>query len=70
MKSFLALLAVALGSANAHTIFQRVHVNGVDQGYLYGMRYPTVSKPWRFLNHADSFPQYDGPITDVTSNGK
>jgi len=52
MRSFLALLAAALGSANAHTIFQRVHVNGVDQGYLYGMRYPT----------------YDGPITDVTSN--
>jgi len=47
----LALLAAAVGSAKAHTIFQRVHVNGVDQGYLYGMRYPT----------------YDGPITDVTS---
>ncbi len=41
--SILALSSLA-GVTNAHTIFQRVHVNGVDQGYLYGMRYPTVSE--------------------------
>ena len=41
-KSSLAVLAAAAASSQAHTIFQRVHVNGVDQGYLFGMRYPTV----------------------------
>lgn len=37
--SLLTLVTVA----QAHTIFQRVYVNGVDQGYLNGVRYPTVS---------------------------
>lgn len=40
MRSYLALLFAA--SVQAHTIFQRVHVNGVDQGFVYGIRYPTV----------------------------
>ncbi|KAG8904887.1 hypothetical protein FRC01_008565 [Tulasnella sp. 417] len=49
----LAVLAAFLvGGSNAHTIFQKLWVNGVDQGYLNGIRYPT----------------YDGPITDVDSN--
>ncbi|KAG8947151.1 hypothetical protein FRC04_011003 [Tulasnella sp. 424] len=50
--SSIAVLALAVASANAHTIFQKLWVNGVDQGYLKGIRHPT----------------YDGPITDVTSN--
>ncbi|THH02238.1 hypothetical protein EW026_g634 [Hermanssonia centrifuga] len=49
--SFLALILL-VGSASAHTIFQKVYVNGVDQGELTGIRAPS----------------YDGPITDVTSN--
>ncbi|KAG8956481.1 hypothetical protein FRC03_010817 [Tulasnella sp. 419] len=52
MKSQLALLATAVASANAHTIMQKLWVNGVDQGYLKGIRHPT----------------YDGPILDVNSN--
>ncbi|KAJ3523562.1 hypothetical protein NM688_g8708 [Phlebia brevispora] len=53
MKLTTPLLAVALaGSAAAHTIFQKLYVNGVDQGELTGIR----------------APDYDGPITDVTSN--
>lgn len=40
-------------SSSAHTIFQEVYVNGVDQGHINGIRVPT----------------YDGPVTDVTSNG-
>ncbi|KAG9002018.1 hypothetical protein FRB94_004168 [Tulasnella sp. JGI-2019a] len=44
------LFAAALGFVKAHTIFQRAHVNGVDEGYLNGIRYPT----------------YDGPITNVS----
>ncbi|KAG8896853.1 hypothetical protein FRB99_008612 [Tulasnella sp. 403] len=48
----LAFLLAAAASVHAHTIFQKLWVNGVDQGYLRGIRHPT----------------YDGPITDVTSN--
>ncbi|KAG9007401.1 hypothetical protein FRB93_007816 [Tulasnella sp. JGI-2019a] len=51
MLSSTVILCAALGLAKAHTIFQRVYVNGVDQGWTNGVRYPS----------------YDGPITDVTS---
>ncbi|KAG6839748.1 hypothetical protein C0991_011986 [Blastosporella zonata] len=46
------ILSVFAASASAHTIFQEFYVNGVDQGHLNGIR----------------VPDYDGPITDVTSN--
>ncbi|KAG9050983.1 hypothetical protein FS837_000647 [Tulasnella sp. UAMH 9824] len=46
------VLAVAATSVHAHTIFQRLWVNGVDQGFVKGIRYPT----------------YNGPVTDVTTN--
>lgn len=52
MLSALGLLAAFLGCANAHTIFQRVYVNGVDQGYLNGVRYPTVSIFMTFTHDA------------------
>ncbi|KAI9058162.1 lytic polysaccharide monooxygenase [Trametes sanguinea] len=54
MRSFASLAAIsALASpAFAHTIFQELYVNGVDQGHLTGIR----------------VPDYDGPIMDVTSN--
>ncbi|KAH8833368.1 glycoside hydrolase [Flagelloscypha sp. PMI_526] len=45
-------LALVASCVSAHTIFQQVYVNGVDQGRLQGVRYPS----------------YNGPITDVTSN--
>ncbi|KAJ7733345.1 glycosyl hydrolase family 61-domain-containing protein [Mycena metata] len=48
----LALAALIATSAHGHTIFQELYVNGVDQGHLTGIR----------------VPDYDGPITDVTSN--
>ncbi|KAA1469894.1 glycoside hydrolase family 61 protein I [Dentipellis sp. KUC8613] len=48
LATFVALAA----SASAHTIFQELYVNGVDQGHINGIR----------------VPDYDGPITDVTSN--
>ncbi|KAJ3561749.1 hypothetical protein NP233_g10004 [Leucocoprinus birnbaumii] len=47
-----ASLASLLSVTSAHTIFQELYVNGVDQGHLTGIR----------------VPDYDGPITDVTSN--
>ena len=39
---FLALSAALLlsGCVEAHTIFQKLYVNGVDQGYLTGIRVP------------------------------
>ncbi|GJE95940.1 glycoside hydrolase family 61 protein [Phanerochaete sordida] len=50
----LSIVGAALAlSASAHTIFQEFYVNGVDQGHLVGIRVPS----------------YDGPVTDVTSNG-
>ncbi|KAG6874593.1 hypothetical protein C0993_000238, partial [Termitomyces sp. T159_Od127] len=47
-----AVFPVLAASVSAHTIFQELYVNGVDQGHLTGIR----------------VPDYDGPITDVTSN--
>ncbi|RDB20290.1 putative endo-beta-1,4-glucanase D [Hypsizygus marmoreus] len=47
-----AILAALAASASAHSIFQELYVNGVSQGHLTGIR----------------VPDYDGPITDVTSN--
>ncbi|CAL1712872.1 unnamed protein product [Somion occarium] len=54
MKKFASLLALSTlaTSAFAHTIFQQLYFNGVDQGHINGIR----------------VPDYDGPITDVTSN--
>ncbi|KAI0789781.1 glycosyl hydrolase family 61-domain-containing protein [Abortiporus biennis] len=54
MKSAASLIAVVAlaSSAFAHTIFQELYFNGVDQGHINGIR----------------VPDYDGPITDVTSN--
>ncbi|KAF9454864.1 carbohydrate-binding module family 1 protein [Macrolepiota fuliginosa MF-IS2] len=49
---FAASLASLLSVASAHTIFQELWVNGVSQGHMNGIR----------------VPDYDGPITDVTSN--
>ncbi|CAN9251868.1 unnamed protein product [Alternaria sp. RS040] len=43
MKAF--LLAALAGTATAHTIFQKVSVNGVDQGQLKGVRAPDSDYP-------------------------
>ncbi|KAF5371495.1 hypothetical protein D9615_009651 [Tricholomella constricta] len=47
-----AVIAALAASASGHTIFQELYVNGVSQGHMNGIR----------------VPDYDGPITDVTSN--
>ncbi|KAH8799256.1 glycoside hydrolase family 61 protein [Flagelloscypha sp. PMI_526] len=52
MKSSLLALAGTLAGVSAHSYFQQVYVNGVDQGRFNAIRYP----------------DYNGPITDVTSN--
>jgi cellulase len=51
MKTWLTILPALFTPALGHTIFTQLWVNGVGQGALNGIRYPT----------------YDGPITDVTS---
>ncbi|THH28705.1 hypothetical protein EUX98_g5485 [Antrodiella citrinella] len=48
----IAVFAALATSAFAHTIMQELYFNGVDQGHITGIR----------------VPDYDGPITDVTSN--
>ncbi|KDQ53033.1 glycoside hydrolase family 61 protein [Jaapia argillacea MUCL 33604] len=55
MKLSIAAVVALAASVSAHSIFQaslELYVNGVDQGHLTGIR----------------VPDYDGPITDVTSN--
>ncbi|KZT41817.1 hypothetical protein SISSUDRAFT_1016925 [Sistotremastrum suecicum HHB10207 ss-3] len=47
----LSIIPLLASPAFAHTIFTTLWVNGVSQGALNGVRYPT----------------YDGPVTDVTS---
>ena len=38
--SVIATAGLLAGSASAHTIFQKLYVNGVDQGELTGIRAP------------------------------
>jgi len=52
MKAYLSILPALFAPALGHTIFTTLWVNGVSQGALNGVRYPT----------------YDGPVTDVTSD--
>jgi lytic cellulose monooxygenase (C1-hydroxylating) len=40
MKSTFASLAALITAASAHSIFQELYVNGVDQGHLTGIRVP------------------------------
>ncbi|KAF9488395.1 hypothetical protein BDN71DRAFT_1593991 [Pleurotus eryngii] len=52
MRAIIASLRLFLSAAAGLTIFHELYVNGVSQGHLNGIR----------------VPDYDGPITDVTSN--
>lgn len=66
----LSLVALA-ASSQAHTIFQEVYVNGVDQGHINGIRVPDYDGV-RILYLSSSELFIDRlslqPITDVTSN--
>ncbi|KAK4105040.1 carbohydrate-binding module family 1 protein [Parathielavia hyrcaniae] len=53
MKGFtLVALATAVASVSGHSIFQRVSVNGVDQGQLKGVRAPYNNSPVENINDA------------------
>jgi len=51
MKGFTILSLAA--AAGAHSIFQKVSVNGADQGQLRGVRAPASNFPIENVNHAD-----------------
>jgi len=52
MLTQLALLALA-ATSSAHTIFQKINVDGVDQGSLVGIRVPTSNNPIKDVNAAE-----------------
>jgi len=41
----LSAVSIVLSTVNAHSIFQRIKVNDVDQGQLVGVRAPAVNNP-------------------------
>lgn len=68
--SAIATAALLASYASAHTIFQKLYVNGVDQGELTGIRAPDYDGV-RICLLAGSRPILTGriqPIQDVTSN--
>ncbi|EFQ34827.1 glycosyl hydrolase family 61 [Colletotrichum graminicola] len=50
---FLAQVAPFIICANAHSILQRLAVNGADQGWLKGIRAPISTDPIEDVNDAD-----------------
>ena len=69
----LATAAVLVSSASAHTIFQKLYVNGVDQGELTGIRAPDYdgvsARFWDSSSHCSAWLTLAfQPIQDVTSN--
>ncbi|KAJ5016947.1 putative endo-beta-1,4-glucanase D [Colletotrichum sp. SAR 10_99] len=50
---FLPLLVTLATTSNAHSIFQRLAVDGVDQGQLKGVRAPEDDSPITNLNDAN-----------------
>lgn len=52
MKFVFALVALT-GSVSSHTIFQKVSVNGADQGQLKGVRAPSSDYPIQNVNDAE-----------------
>lgn len=67
MKFSLSIAALAATTASAHTIFQRVSVNGVDQGQLFGVRSPSSNNPVENVNSAD-ITCNAGLVSPVSSN--
>ena len=48
-----AILTALVASASAHTIFQKVSINGADQGQLKGIRAPANNNPVQNVLSAD-----------------
>ena len=78
MKFSIATSALLATSASAHTIFTQLHVNGVAQGHLKGVRVPVRRlTPFRvcltsYLHHERhmtgmhaAFPSHDNMSVDI-----
>ena len=50
VQSIVASAALAVSGVSAHSIFQKVSVNGVDQGQLKGVRAPDSDYPIQNVN--------------------
>ncbi|KAL0941557.1 endoglucanase ii [Colletotrichum truncatum] len=50
---FLSGLSALIAGANAHAIFQKLAVNGVDKGQLTGIRAPDITDPITDINDQD-----------------
>lgn len=62
----LALLLVLATTISAHTIFQKVSVNGVDQGQLKGVRAPYSDYPIQNVNEGAFACNKDLQLKDNT----
>ncbi len=62
----LAAVVGLLASASAHAIFQKVSVNGADQGQLKGVRAPSSDYPLQNVNDADFACNKDIKFKDET----
>ncbi|KAH7408767.1 family 61 glycosyl hydrolase [Phaeosphaeria sp. MPI-PUGE-AT-0046c] len=62
----LSLVSALAGSAAAHTIFQKVSVNGVEQGQLKGVRAPSSNYPIQNVNDAGMACNKNIQYTDST----
>ncbi|KAL5115347.1 hypothetical protein ACEQ8H_006723 [Pleosporales sp. CAS-2024a] len=66
MKLALLSAATLAGSVTGHTIFQKVSVNGVDQGQLKGVRAPDSDYPIQNVNDGSFACNKDIKHTDST----
>ncbi|KAF2030731.1 cellulose-growth-specific protein [Setomelanomma holmii] len=66
MKLNLISAAALASAASAHTIFQKVSVNGADQGQLKGVRAPDSDNPIQNVNDAAIACNKDITHTDST----
>ncbi|TFK98047.1 glycoside hydrolase [Pterulicium gracile] len=73
MKAALAtsLAALLVGSASGHTIFQKMYVNGVDQGHKVGIRVASTNNPVMEVTKSDiacNVPSYAAPQSTAVIN--
>ncbi|KAG8828422.1 hypothetical protein FRC19_006520 [Serendipita sp. 401] len=68
MKFALSTLFLTAAIANAHTIFQRVSVNGADQGLLTGLRAPSTNNPIYSATDSNIACQVPGSTSSTVIN--
>lgn len=53
MKAVSAVILALVASASGHAIFQKISINGADQGQLRGVRAPNSNYPLQNVNDAE-----------------